>query len=653
MSSICKKIIRKIIILAMTVIFMISGIQVSASENTVSMGSAGISFEKGITYIVPVSMKNAAALNSNSAAAGCLGKYARLKILEDGSASVLLDLRSVTMGSLKDYAYNFKVYQGDSIKSETVDAEVVSTQKGTDGQKDVPKEIRFTIPEATKSNDGVFVNMFVDSMGAAPNAYIKFDYASAKPAGNETFNFTKTGTALVEQFGKYYVDADVTVTDGVISNIEIAGRDFKGTYADDNPIYLNRAIKGMKDKFLGLYDTDTDEVSKVDIVSGATSSSKAIKTAVMNALGMEIQEEVVSEPPKSVPKAGIYSISIKNRTDIVDHSLIENETAKATLTVDAQGKMTLSYKMISGTIKEPLYVLGFNGYYANNDFSSEANLTKTGAEYKEERCDGYQVVTDVKIPLSSLEKYYYTNVYLYVPVMSNLNGEQAGVVFENGKFNIKSTIIMDWSTLKKEGDYIPPTTSDVTVKAPTVPQSVKAASASYNKVKVSWKKVSGATGYEVYQYNAKTKKYSKIATVKAASYTKSGLTTGTGYSFKVRAYTTKSGKTAYSGYSKAVSAKPALSKVTGVKARNSAKNTVKVTWKKTEGATGYKVYRATKKKGKYQLVKTISKNKTVAYTNKKLKKGKKYYYKVRAYKKVGKKIVYGSYSSIVSVKVKK
>ncbi|MFR9098629.1 MAG: hypothetical protein ACLVI9_01965 [Anaerostipes hadrus] len=43
--------------------------------------------------------------------------------------------------------------------------------------------------------------------------------------------------------------------------------------------------------------------------------------------------------------------------------------------------------------------------------------------------------------------------------------------------------------------------------------------------------------------------------------------------------------------------------------------------------------------------------KTVKYTNKKLKKGKTYFYKVRAYKTVERK-VYGSYS-YKSVKVRK
>lgn len=194
--------------------------------------------------------------------------------------------------------------------------------------------------------------------------------------------------------------------------------------------------------------------------------------------------------------------------------------------------------------------------------------------------------------------------------------------------------------------------STTTVKVST-PTSVKAASAAYNKVKISWKKVSGVSGYEVYQYNAKTKKYVKVATVKGTSYTKSGLTTGTSYSYKVRAYKTVNKKNVYGSYSKAVKAAPSLSKVSGIKTVNVSGKVVKVTWKKVSGASGYKLYRSTKKNGSYKLVKTVKGSKTVKYTNKKLKKGKTYFYKVRAYKTVGKKKVYGSYSSYKSVKVRK
>ena len=194
------------------------------------------------------------------------------------------------------------------------------------------------------------------------------------------------------------------------------------------------------------------------------------------------------------------------------------------------------------------------------------------------------------------------------------------------------------------------TTPVVKVSTPT---AVKAVSAAYNKVKISWKKVSGASGYEVYQYDAKTKKYAKVATVKGITYTKSGLTTGTNYSYKVRAYKTVNKKNIYGSYSKVVEATPVLSKVVGVKTVNVSGKSIKVTWKNVSGASGYKLYRSTKKNGSYKLVKTVKGSKTVKYTNKKLKKGTTYFYKVRAYKTVGKKTVYGSYSSYKSAKVRK
>lgn len=67
---------------------------------------------------------------------------------------------------------------------------------------------------------------------------------------------------------------------------------------------------------------------------------------------------------------------------------------------------------------------------------------------------------------------------------------------------------------------------------------------------------------------------------------------------------------------------------------------VKLAWKKVTGAKGYKVYRDGK------LITTIKKAKTVTYTDKKAtKNGKKYYIRVRAYKKVGKKKYYSAWST--------
>ena len=71
--------------------------------------------------------------------------------------------------------------------------------------------------------------------------------------------------------------------------------------------------------------------------------------------------------PAQVPEAGTYQVTVAVRSDVVDHSLVQTDTAQAVLQVDESGQMKLSYTMVSGTDQEPMYILGVNGYYVNND----------------------------------------------------------------------------------------------------------------------------------------------------------------------------------------------------------------------------------------------------------------------------------------------
>ena len=200
------------------------------------------------------------------------------------------------------------------------------------------------------------------------------------------------------------------------------------------------------------------------------------------------------------------------------------------------------------------------------------------------------------------------------------------------------------STVKKE--------IKVTIYELSVPKaSVK--SNTYNSNKITWSKVSGANGYEVYRSTSKNGTYKSIKTITSGStvsYTNTSLATGTTYYYKVRAYRTVNGKKVYSNYSGVVSAKPALSNPSLTLTAGTKKATVK--WKKISGSSGYEVYRASSKSGKYTKVKTITKGSTVSYTNSSLTKNKTYYYKVRAYRLVNGKKVYSSYSSVKSVKTK-
>ena len=81
-----------------------------------------------------------------------------------------------------------------------------------------------------------------------------------------------------------------------------------------------------------------------------------------------------------------------------------------------------------------------------------------------------------------------------------------------------------------------------TATAPATPKSVSA-SQSTGSITLSWSKVTGATGYRVYLYNAKTKKYEKIKTTASRSYKVADLKAGNNYKFKVKAYKKVNGNT--------------------------------------------------------------------------------------------------------------
>lgn len=112
----------------------------------------------------------------------------------------------------------------------------------------------------------------------------------------------------------------------------------------------------------------------------------------------------------------------------------------------------------------------------------------------------------------------------------------------------------------------------------------------------------------------------------------------------------KIGNWTYAGYSSAKKTVVVKSKETTIKSlKKSGKKAVKITYKKVSGVSGYQIYMSTKKKSGYKKIATLSSKKS-SYTKGKLKKGKKYYFKVRTMKKVSGKYRYSSFSKVRSIK---
>ena len=185
-----------------------------------------------------------------------------------------------------------------------------------------------------------------------------------------------------------------------------------------------------------------------------------------------------------------------------------------------------------------------------------------------------------------------------------------------------------------------------------LPQKVNSVSIAKNSATtatVSWGKVDKVSGYEILKYDANKNSFvhAVYASADSTSYKFTKLQKSALHSYVVKAYKTIDGDKYFGEQSDAVSVfiKPAKAQLTSVTMKNS---TLNVEWKKLD-CTGYEIIYTTDSKFKKGLktVKIKNSNKTKKAI-KKLKKGKKYYVKVRAYAVNNGKKLYGSKSTMLS-----
>lgn len=167
--------------------------------------------------------------------------------------------------------------------------------------------------------------------------------------------------------------------------------------------------------------------------------------------------------------------------------------------------------------------------------------------------------------------------------------------------------------------------------------SVKASNASYNSVKLTWKKVKGAKKYIVMRSTKKSSGYKTLKTVTKTTYTDSKATCGKTYYYKVTAVKGNTKKT-----SKAVKIKCVPAKVSSVKAVSSNCGDITISFKSVKGASGYNIAYCSTKNGTFKSVASV---KTLSYTHS-TGTGSTGYYKVRAYRTVKGKKIYGAYSAV-------
>lgn len=166
---------------------------------------------------------------------------------------------------------------------------------------------------------------------------------------------------------------------------------------------------------------------------------------------------------------------------------------------------------------------------------------------------------------------------------------------------------------------------------------------------ISWSAASKVSGYEILKFDSAKNAYVHLTHVSNSqtSYKVSSLKNSTAYYYQVRAYKTVNDKNYYGEVGNTVFTFIKPSKVK-LKSVTLSKTTLNVEWKKVN-CSGYEITYTTDSKFKKGLKKVKIKNpKTVKKAIKKLKKNKKYYVKVRAYKDYNGVRYYGDRSTMLS-----
>ncbi|MBQ7862048.1 MAG: leucine-rich repeat protein [Clostridia bacterium] len=176
------------------------------------------------------------------------------------------------------------------------------------------------------------------------------------------------------------------------------------------------------------------------------------------------------------------------------------------------------------------------------------------------------------------------------------------------------------------------------------PESMRAPEAIYSQqttdsVTLSWTKINGASGYKVFVKEGSG--WKNLKTLKDNTYKVTGLKTGTRYTFAVRAYISSGAfvlwAPEYTTHDTATrTVKP--SKVTATTTTSS----IKLTWPKTAGATGYRIFYKTANGWSV----CVSSTTATAHTFNNLKSGLKFTLAVRPYISTNSGIVWSDYTQV-------
>lgn len=218
--------------------------------------------------------------------------------------------------------------------------------------------------------------------------------------------------------------------------------------------------------------------------------------------------------------------------------------------------------------------------------------------------------------------------------LSTLSGTSYTVsdLSQNTAYRFRVRAIRNYNYINYYGGY---TEKDITIRPANTPEGLSSSANTSSSNTITWESVNGVSGYSVYQWIGTTDSYKELGDTIYPYYTNSGKSSGTMYTYRVKAYYVSDNVMQYSKPAQVVTCTlPA--NVTVKTAKRSGSN-ISLAWNKVSKATGYEIYVKSGRSWK-KLTTTSGKS----YTAKNLSGTKTF--RIRAYRKYNGMNYYGAYT---------
>ncbi len=218
--------------------------------------------------------------------------------------------------------------------------------------------------------------------------------------------------------------------------------------------------------------------------------------------------------------------------------------------------------------------------------------------------------------------------------LSTLSGTSYTVsnLSQNTAYRFRVRAIRNYNYINYYGDY---TEKDITIRPANTPERLSSSANTSSSNTITWKSMNGVSGYSVYQWIGITDSYRKLGDNAYPYYTNSGKSSGTMYTYRVKAYYVSDNVMQYSKSAQVVTC--TLPANVTVKTAKRSGSKISLAWNKVSKATGYEIYVKSGRSWK-KLATTSGKS----YTAKNMSGTKTF--KIRAYRKYNGVNYYGAYT---------